>query len=133
MGKKKKSKKEYTGGQEMIVLSVPSDTVKLKVIATVVINDELKKCVSVLDSDQIAEARNDYLLLDPYDDGFATYTLSPEFEEFINFAESIDDTVTVEDVGQGYALYKGQISPDECNETMIAIVNAFKILKGEQH
>lgn len=78
-----KDKKEYTGETENVVLSLPKNTVKLKATATVWVDDKPKKMVMKLGCDGIAQAREDYLMLDPTDDAFATYVINPEFADFL--------------------------------------------------
>lgn len=84
----KKKNKEYTGGQMHIILSVPENTVKLKIRATTLIGDKLEKAEAILSCDEINDAREDYLLLDPSDDAFDTYGLAPEFKKFIEEKEA---------------------------------------------
>lgn len=84
----KKKPKEYTGGEMNIILSVPEDAVKIKIKATVLVRDKLEKMETVLDADQITEARKDYLLLDPTDDAFVRYEIAPEFKAFIDEKEA---------------------------------------------
>lgn len=86
MAKKKKS--IYDGGEMNIILSVPEDAVKIKIKATVLVRDKLEKMETVLDADQITEARKDYLLLDPTDDAFVRYEFTPEFKAFIDEKEA---------------------------------------------
>lgn len=86
MGKKKN--KEYTGGQMHIILSVPENTVKLKIRATTLIGDKLEKAEAILSCDEINDAREDYLLLDPSDDAFDVYEFTPEFKKFIEEKEA---------------------------------------------
>lgn len=94
MGKKKN--KEYTGGQMHIILSVPENTVKLKIKATTLIGDKLKKAETILSCDEINNAREDYLLLDPNDDAFDMYELTPEFKKFMEEKEA--DGYTMEEI-----------------------------------
>lgn len=84
----KKKKKVYDGGEMNIILSVPENAVKIKIKATVLVGDKLEKMEMVLDADQIAEARSDYLLLDPTDDAFVKYVIAPEFKAFIDEKEA---------------------------------------------
>lgn len=81
MGKKKQ--KAYGGDEEYIILSIPKNTIKLKIVATCLINGDIKKCVSKLNYEDIAEARSDYLMLDPTDDAFDTYVINPEYADFL--------------------------------------------------
>lgn len=73
---------EYNGNFMNIVMPIPEDAYKLTVTATVPINDEPREVCTVKNLKDIIENRKDYLLLDPEDDFFSIYKLTPEFKEF---------------------------------------------------
>ena len=78
-----KRKKEYAGETENVVLSLPKNTVKLKVTATVWVDDKPKKMVMKLGCDGVSQARTDYLTLDPTDDALTLWAIDPEFADFL--------------------------------------------------
>ena len=102
----KKKPKEYTGGEMNIILSVPEDAVKIKIKATILVGDELKKAETILSGNDIAEARRDYLLLDPTDDAFVRYVIAPEFKAFMEEREA--DGYTMEEIlDEWYKIHQG--------------------------
>lgn len=80
--------KNYEGSQVAVVLWIPAQTKKLTIKAKTFdgTTAEYK-----LKNDEIAQARSDYLTLDPYDDAFAVYRLSPLFKQFLADGGDIDD------------------------------------------
>ena len=72
--------KNYKGSQVAVVLWIPAQTKKLTI-----------KAECKLGNEEIAQARSDYLTLDPYDDAFAVYRLSPLFKQFLADGGDIDD------------------------------------------
>lgn len=80
--------KNYEGSQVAVVLWIPAQTKKLTIKAKTF--DGIKaECK--LGNEEIAQARSDYLTLDPYDDAFAVYRLSPLFKQFLADGGDIDD------------------------------------------
>lgn len=84
----KKKKREFGGGQMHIILCVPENSVKLKIEAKVLVGDKIVKAETSLNTEEITEARKDYLLLDPTDDAFVKYVIAPEFKAFIDEKEA---------------------------------------------
>jgi hypothetical protein len=70
-----------------IILRVPSNADRIKVKAW--IDDE--KVMLDMNDKEIAEARRDYLLLDPEDILYARYRLSPLFEQYLDQGGDFDD------------------------------------------
>ena len=69
------------------VVWLPKDAYKAKLKAWVGNHRfELK-----MDHDMIKKAREDYLLLDPYDDAFEQYVLSSLFKEFLEQGGDVSD------------------------------------------
>lgn len=87
----KKEKREFenkiNNNLVSIVLQVPSNADRIKVKAW--IDDE--KVIMDMDDKMIAEARKDYLLLDPEEDLYKRYRLSPLFEQYLDQGGDIDD------------------------------------------
>lgn len=88
-----KKKDEYTGDQHMVVLSIPKDTFKLKLTAYVI--DDAKedpiKVGTILKPDDLAQARRDYLSIDPEDLAFARFRVNQLFEQFLDDGGDIND------------------------------------------
>lgn len=88
-----KKKDEYIGDQHLVVLSIPKDTFKLELTAYVI--DDAKedpiKVWSVLKPDDLAQARRDYLSIDPEDLAFARFRFNPLFEQFLDDGGDISD------------------------------------------
>jgi hypothetical protein len=79
----------YQGDQMAVVMWFPKGTYKAEIEADFIDdNMESKTVVWKMTPDDIREARNDYLTLDPYDDAFATYVISDKAKKEL---EELDD------------------------------------------
>lgn len=96
---------EYTGGQEAIVLFIPSGAIKLKVDATVMVDGEKKRMRTKLNREGIMACRDDYHELDPDDTAFATYKINPEFQKFMDIGLQLGKTQ--EQILDAWAAYHG--------------------------
>lgn len=78
MQEEKRKKTEYDGECEMIVMSIPKNTVGITLLAKVLDEDtyETYDTECRMSFEEVKECRNDYLLLDPTDDAFARYVLT---------------------------------------------------------
>lgn len=88
MGKKKREfENKINNDLISIILRVPSNADRIKVKAW--IDDE--KVMMDMNDKEIAEARRDYLLLDPEDDLYTRYQLSPLFKQYLDQGGDIED------------------------------------------
>ena len=86
--KKNDDEKEFTGEQEMVVLSIPKCTSWLKIIGKMIDkNGEVIEYNGVFDLPTLKEMREDYLLLDPDDCAFDTYALTEEGKKYLEELE----------------------------------------------
>ena len=72
--------------QMMIVISIPSSTYELNMdikFSASDIDNKIHKAHSTLNLKEIVNCRQDYLMLDPDDDAFDRYVLTPEGEEYL--------------------------------------------------
>lgn len=83
-------RREYDGDYEMIVMSVPKNTVGITLTAKVLDEEtcEIYETECKLSFSEVKDCRKDYLLLDPTDDAFALYALSDEYRKLL---EETDD------------------------------------------
>lgn len=78
MQEEKKNRIDYDGDQEMIIISIPKNTVGITLLAKV-LDEETYETYNTecnMSFGEVKECRNDYLLLDPTDDAFARYVLT---------------------------------------------------------
>ena len=85
---KDEEKKVYNGEQVAIILWIPKNTYKIKCEVEFIDDSRnIRSAVMNMLPDEAHEARNDYLLLDPYDDAFATYELT---EKGLEYAKQLE-------------------------------------------
>lgn len=72
---------ELNLNQMSTIIQLPEDAYKAEIICTIPGEEEPIQVKQTLNLKQIIEARKDYLLLDPDDDFYATYTLTDKAKE----------------------------------------------------
>ena len=82
-----KKGEEYNGKMMTIIMSIPEDAYKLKVTATVPIDDEPREIEMNIGLSDILGLRKDYLSIDPYDDMWTLYGLTDEYKAFLEECE----------------------------------------------
>ena len=81
----------YEGDQKAIIVWIPKNACALEVTAKIIEDDKIQDMTMNMDADGIFQARQDYLLLDPYDDAFDTYRLTEKGKELMEYLENLDN------------------------------------------